>query len=90
MNSKPIGKPAPRILRLGVILSDAKTDKDEGFFIVNFADPDKQAWLTRYVIWAANNRKTVEIVHIEDMDADELANLKTRFIPNRETRKEVA
>lgn len=67
-------KRIPLILRIRVCEID--TDKLVRTYHINFNRPDKKDWLHKTLVWAAMNKKYVEIINVvddnEEIDKDSL------------------
>lgn len=65
-----LSPPTPEIKRkpivVRIVVWEVKADKIIRDFKVNLAASDKHRWLTRIVIWAMLNGKSVEIININD------------------------
>lgn len=53
-------------LRIKVLVYDIDTEEQIREHDVNFSDGDKRRWLSQLIVWAASNKKSVEIINYFD------------------------
>lgn len=53
-----------------VLVYDLRTDETVREYVMNFNDPVKRKWLLRVQLWAFRDRKSVEILSMEDDELD--------------------
>lgn len=54
---------------VNVTVIDLETGESEQTRIINILNPKSANWLRNVIIYSANNRKKIEIIHIDDKNA---------------------
>lgn len=67
------GKPLPQLL-VRVLIFDIETDRVIQNYTYNWLDKESQARISRMIIWAVNNHKSVEILSLADDAAENSEN----------------